>query len=627
MVEKDPRRTFSKREKEAAWLAEDGISPISGEPVDLHKSHGDHRVAYSQGGPTSIENCDVVTPQENLKKGASRAAIDRFKWQDEFVQKWTEHSEANFFLCALPGGGKTRASARIIRLWLERGGIVVVVTPTLPIRRNWRRQLAKLKIYLDENFYGSIREKYHGILSTYAAVKGQSLAFRRLCARHDVLLVCDEIHHASEDEKSQWGVDLREAFAQAKRRLLLSGTPVRSDKEITQFLEVEDFVDDDGNPGKRYKMHYVYDWPRALADGVVRSIAFHRVGMKEVEVQYPTKGKKKINEDEDPWLTYALDERRLLLHILKAANEKLDELRLDDPSAAALAVAKNIGHAKILYDLLKMVGQEPVMVHSEQDEKTSDVIELFENDFSRRWIISVQQVSEGVDIPRLRVLAYCTNYATELAFRQLVGRVVRRRERETDDEAQAHVFLPETPRLTKLAAKIEALQALAFKRSGGGDPPTGEHGQTVGGSAPEFVGYIIHGAHYVGDRANVIRQLMAKYKVNERSAVLMLDDIAVGLKLGEGADDISEPQSMDPWDEEKLLKGECNDLVDDIVKIRMKKQGKTYSSKIWQELVSQVHSEFMVDGVGQPQMSVSQLSRKKQRLLTAKSQEEGGFGF
>src|SRR5262249_13996959 len=124
----DPRRRFSKREKEAAWLAQDGLSPISGEPVDFHNSHGDHRMPYSKGGPTSIENCDVVKPTENLKKGASNSD-NRYVWQEEFYQRWIAHAEKNFFLCALPGAGKTRAAARVIKTWIERGGVVVVVVP------------------------------------------------------------------------------------------------------------------------------------------------------------------------------------------------------------------------------------------------------------------------------------------------------------------------------------------------------------------------------------------------------------------------------------------------------------------------------------------------------------------
>ncbi len=42
-----------------------------------------------------------------------------------------------------------------------------------------------------------------------------------------------------------------------------------------------------------------------------------------------------------------------------------------------------------------------------------------------RWIITVRMVSEGVDIPRLRVGVYATNVRTELFFRQIVGRLIR----------------------------------------------------------------------------------------------------------------------------------------------------------------------------------------------------------
>ena len=42
------------------------------------------------------------------------------------------------------------------------------------------------------------------------------------------------------------------------------------------------------------------------------------------------------------------------------------------------------------------------------------------------WLVSVLMVSEGVDIPRLRVGVYATSARTELFFRQVVGRFIRR---------------------------------------------------------------------------------------------------------------------------------------------------------------------------------------------------------
>ena len=62
-------------------------------------------------------------------------------------------------------------------------------------------------------------------------------------------------------------------------------------------------------------------------------------------------------------------------------------------------------------------------------------------------------VSEGVDIPRLRVGVYATSARTELFFRQVVGRFIRRTPAPGDQ--MTHLFLPSDPSLKRLAAQIE----------------------------------------------------------------------------------------------------------------------------------------------------------------------------
>ena len=62
-------------------------------------------------------------------------------------------------------------------------------------------------------------------------------------------------------------------------------------------------------------------------------------------------------------------------------------------------------------------------------------------------------VSEGVDIPRLRVGVYATPARTELFFRQVVGRFIRRTPGR--GEQMSYVFLPSDPRLKALAAAVE----------------------------------------------------------------------------------------------------------------------------------------------------------------------------
>ena len=69
------------------------------------------------------------------------------------------------------------------------------------------------------------------------------------------------------------------------------------------------------------------------------------------------------------------------------------------------------------------------------------------------WLVSVLMVSEGVDIPRLRVGVYATPARTELFFRQVIGRFIRR----TPGAGRADELpVPAAdPKLKALAAQIE----------------------------------------------------------------------------------------------------------------------------------------------------------------------------
>ena len=62
-------------------------------------------------------------------------------------------------------------------------------------------------------------------------------------------------------------------------------------------------------------------------------------------------------------------------------------------------------------------------------------------------------VSEGVDIPRLRVGVYATPKKTPLLFRQIVGRFVRTR--SGPDNECSFLYLPADPQLRQLASEVE----------------------------------------------------------------------------------------------------------------------------------------------------------------------------
>ena len=90
----------------------------------------------------------------------------------------------------------------------------------------------------------------------------------------------------------------------------------------------------------------------------------------------------------------------------------------------------------------------------------------------RRWLVSVLMVSEGVDIPRLRVGVYATAARTELFFRQVVGRFIRTTPRPR--RQMSYLLMPADSRLKALAREIELERRHALDLSPLGEEEEGE---------------------------------------------------------------------------------------------------------------------------------------------------------
>ncbi len=69
------------------------------------------------------------------------------------------------------------------------------------------------------------------------------------------------------------------------------------------------------------------------------------------------------------------------------------------------------------------------------------------------WIVAVNMVSEGVDIPRLRVGVYASAAKTPLVFRQIVGRFVRTIPRRPAEPSW--LYIPADPILREHAAAVQ----------------------------------------------------------------------------------------------------------------------------------------------------------------------------
>jgi superfamily II DNA or RNA helicase len=142
-----------------------------------------------------------------------------------------------------------------------------------------------------------------------------------------------------------------------------------------------------------------------------------------------------------------------LPRFLREADVKLRALRAaGHEDAGGLAIAADASHARRIAALLReATGRLPVVVLHAEPRAAEKLVEF--RDSRDPWIVAVNMVSEGVDIPRLRVGAYATAAKTPLVFRQIVGRFVRTLPARAADPSW--LYIPADPILRDHAASVQ----------------------------------------------------------------------------------------------------------------------------------------------------------------------------
>ena len=148
--------------------------------------------------------------------------------------------------------------------------------------------------------------------------------------------------------------------------------------------------------------------------------------------------------------------------VLRRANERLAAVRRGHPGAGGMVIAVDRDHARAVAELMRRrVGVTPTLVTSE-DAGASARIAAFARG-TDPWIVAVRMLSEGVDIPRLRVGVFATTTTTELFFRQAVGRLVRWT--RGLGPQPSHMFIPDDPRLRAHALAIAQQRRHSLRRA------------------------------------------------------------------------------------------------------------------------------------------------------------------
>lgn len=386
-------------------------------------------------------------------------------WQREALEAYFEADQRDYLVAATPGAGKTTFALTLAVELLRMGEIdrVIVVAPTEHLKTQWADAAARVSIRLDPRFRNSHSEpsrQYHGVVVTYAQVAAKSSVHRRLTENARTLVILDEVHHGG--ESLSWGDALRDAYGPARRRLLLSGTPFRSDTAPIPFVEYHP----DETGARVSRTDYRYGYGRALEDGVVRPVLFHMYAGKmrwrttagdELEAHLGQDNTKDVNSQ--AWRTALDPGGEWMPAVLSAADRRLSEIRHHVPDAGGLVIATDQTNARAYAVLLReLTGERPTVVLSDEAEASSRIEQFSQN--TSRWMVAVRMVSEGVDVPRLAVGVYATSSSTPLFFAQAIGRFVRARRR---GEA-ASVFLPHVPVLMGLAGEMERQRDHALDR-------------------------------------------------------------------------------------------------------------------------------------------------------------------
>lgn len=490
------RRRFSQAERRALYLSTDGCCEICG--TDLQPSwHSDHKTAWSQGGATDVLNGQPTCPRCNLMKGARSVPQPLLPWQQDakrLYETTVSEQQARFLIASFPGTGKTVAAAAIAA---STGRFVIVVAPQTDVLKSWRRTLHDWGLCTaavrggDQGAIGSTcpgcGKVARAVVLSYQFVAANPHILASLLRKHrPTLLILDEVHHLRED--GAWLIPFRAAWPYVEKVLCLSGTPFRSNEEPVPFIHTTGphFRELDLLPDSCV---FEYAYRRAISDKpvVVARAVFQRYDADVEWLEGPADDRvlRSVRLSDEHSKETARKARRYALNpqgdwlgrVMRDSDTQLDALRTHDPRGGGLVICRDTDHAVRVADVYASGQQEPVFVYTadyqtsrhqwgngRKDEDSglrwghdpsADVLDAY-REGSAKWIITVRKISEGVDIPRLRVLVYATTASTFLFFCQAFGRVIRlRRDLPATADQHAWIYIPEAQPIDGYAKDIE----------------------------------------------------------------------------------------------------------------------------------------------------------------------------
>lgn len=415
-----------------------------------------------------------------------------------------------FSLQAWPGAGKTKLAVCAFKTAQQMGAAdkLLWVVPSANLKKDiadqdrsrdlWGENISAVHDIPNALVEEAIAERRivwpqakDAWLVTYSQVANNPQLFAALCRNFRVMVVLDEVHHVR--DSASWGEKIRIAVEHAKIVVPMSGTLFTTDGDSIPFVKFSDKIGDDGRTRRTYAADYTF----GMADAIKRQPGESRPSIRPLTyIKVNASGEftyRNLESDETftritdlkaegekakltPLLTVRSE---MVRQMLKAGIDALDEYRTveGDDKAGGLIVCMDGNHARAVAQMMRdSFGEDPLVVLHDTDGASAAIDGFRKSD--RRWLVTVRMVSEGVDIRRLRVGVYLTNYITYLFLIQWLGRMWRWNP-DLHDEQQGTAIIPAHDTLALWVSELEDITYEAIFRNGdGGSNPDDEQGES-----------------------------------------------------------------------------------------------------------------------------------------------------
>ena len=254
---------------------------------------------------------------------------------------------------------------------------------------------------------------------------------RRRCAELPTLLIADEPHHMG--ELAAWGRSTR-------GRVRAGALPAAALRHAVPLRHHADPVGRATTTTASPSADYAYGYTDALLDGVCRPVTFHTYDgdmewMCDGRRRRPTSRSACPAAEAARRLRTALDpDGEWVAHVLRDAHRELAALRAGDhPDAGGLVIAADKEHAERLAErLARIAGERREIVTSDAPDASARIAPLRGGRGQLAGVGADGLRGRRRPAPARRRLR--DSARTELFFRQVVGRFVRRTRRRGPDE-------------------------------------------------------------------------------------------------------------------------------------------------------------------------------------------------